>query len=67
MRSQDLPPAYIVNGSFYLITPNALREKRTFMLDGSVPLLQNDHMAALDIDTDWDFQLAEFMLEKRKV
>jgi len=64
MRSQDLPPAYIVNGSFYLITPNALREKRTFMLDGSVPLLQNDHMEALDIDTDWDFQLAEFMLRR---
>ena len=30
-RSQDLPPAYVVNGSFYLISPAELRQGRSFL------------------------------------
>lgn len=58
-RSQDLPPVYVVNGSFYLITPAELREKRTFFGAAAVPLLIESPQEALDIDTEWDWVVAE--------
>lgn len=58
-RSQDLPPAYIVNGSFYLISPTELRNCKSFMGSRTVPLLIESPQEALDIDTEWDFKIAE--------
>ena len=62
VRSQDLPPAYIVNGSFYLISPATLRAESSFVGKKSVPLFIESPQEALDIDTLWDFKLAEAML-----
>lgn len=59
MRSQDLPPAYIVNGSFYLIHPSVLREKRTFFSANSIPLISEDIKESVDIDTEQDWRIAE--------
>ena len=53
-RSQDLPPAYVVNGSFYLISPTDLRERRSFVVRNVIPLLIESPIEALDIDTAWD-------------
>lgn len=61
-RSQDLPPAYIVNGSFYLISPDELRMTRTFMPEQCKPLIIESRKEVLDIDDEWDFRLAEFLL-----
>jgi N-acylneuraminate cytidylyltransferase len=61
-RSQDLPPAYVVNGSFYLITPKELRENRTFFGKEAIPLLIESAQEALDIDTEWDWTIAEAAL-----
>lgn len=58
-RSQDLPPAYVVNGSFYLITPKELRANRTFFGKEAIPLLIESAQEALDIDTEWDWKVAE--------
>jgi CMP-N,N'-diacetyllegionaminic acid synthase len=58
-RSQDLPSAYAVNGSFYLITPLALRNCRSFLTAKTIPLLIESEIEALDIDTEWDWSLAE--------
>jgi CMP-N,N'-diacetyllegionaminic acid synthase len=58
-RSQDLPPVYVVNGSFYLITPTELRTRRSFLSDMTVPLLIESQVEALDIDLELDFILAE--------
>jgi N-acylneuraminate cytidylyltransferase len=58
-RSQDLPPAYVVNGSFYLITPKELRANRTFFGKEAIPLLIESAQEALDIDTEWDWKIAE--------
>jgi len=33
LRSQELPPAYVVNGAFYLIGPEELRRRRSFFSD----------------------------------
>ena len=61
-RTQDLPAAYVVNGSFYLISSVELRACRTFVGQKAVPLLINSPQEALDIDTDWDFKIAELIV-----
>lgn len=58
-RSQDLPIAYVVNGSFYLITPEELRVNRTFIGLRMSPLIIESHQEALDIDIEWDWKVAE--------
>ena len=61
VRSQDLPIAYIVNGSFYLIAPAELRATHSFVGAKTIPLLIESPQEAVDIDTDWDFKVAEFI------
>lgn len=58
-RSQDLPPAYIINGSFYLSSPENLRMHKTFTAMESIPLVTERLEESLDIDTPWDFRIAE--------
>lgn len=61
-RSQDLSPAYVVNGSFYLISPAELRSGRSFVGARTIPLLIESPQEVLDIDTEWDFKMAEAVL-----
>lgn len=61
-RSQDLPKAYVVNGCFYLISPADLRAWRSFIGVETTPLLIDSPHEALDIDTEWDWRLAESAL-----
>lgn len=58
-RSQDLPTAYVVNGSFYLISPDELRANRSFIGLKTIPLIIESSQEALDIDTEWDWAVAE--------
>ena len=62
-RSQDLPPAYVVNGSFYLISPTELRVCRSFRGKKTVALLIESQKEALDIDTDFDWLCAVACLD----
>jgi N-acylneuraminate cytidylyltransferase len=62
LRSQDLPAAYAINGAFYLIAPQDLREKRSFFNDDMVPLLMSEPEEAVDIDTEWDWRLAQMLI-----
>jgi len=66
MRSQDLPPAYVVNGSFYLISPKELLTTHAFIGLKNIPLMINAPQESLDIDTEFDFKLAEFIVETLK-
>ncbi|HEY8101594.1 MAG TPA: acylneuraminate cytidylyltransferase family protein [Burkholderiaceae bacterium] len=61
-RSQDLPPAYIVSGSFYLISPAELKRCHSFIGPKTVPLVIDSPLEVLDIDTEWDWRLAEALL-----
>ena len=61
-RSQNLPSAYVVNGSFYLISPSELRACRSFVGSKTIPLLIEPPQEAVDIDTEWDFRMAEFIV-----
>jgi CMP-N,N'-diacetyllegionaminic acid synthase len=63
-RSQDLPTAYVVNGSFYLITAAELRLCRSFVGPKTIPLLIESSQEVLDIDTEWDFRMAEAIFLK---
>lgn len=61
-RSQDLPAAYVVNGSFYLISPEELRVRRAFVGVKTIPLLIDSPQESLDIDTEWDWLVAQAAL-----
>jgi len=65
LRSQDLPAAYVVNGAFYLIAPNVLRSSRSFFCRDMVPLVIDDPVESIDIDTEWDWQVAEAALKEK--
>jgi len=63
-RSQDLESAYVINGSFYLISPSALRQEKSFFIDGALPLVINSSIESLDIDTEQDWEYAEYCFNK---
>lgn len=63
VRYQDLPPAYEVNGGLYLVRPAELREFRSFIGVNAAPLIVESPQEAMDIDTEWDFKMAEAVLK----
>lgn len=63
-RSQDLEPAYTLNGAIYLISPSALREKKSFVFEGTLPLVMAEGLETLDIDTPEDWAEAEQLVDK---
>jgi CMP-N,N'-diacetyllegionaminic acid synthase len=66
LRSQDLPPAYVVNGAFYLVAPEDLRKLRSFISDDAIPLVIEDPRENVDIDSEWDWKMAEFVLAMKE-
>lgn len=63
-RSQDLEPAYTLDGSIYLLAPDVLREQKRFVGPGTVPLVMTDSRESLDIDTPEDWDIAVRLLER---
>jgi CMP-N,N'-diacetyllegionaminic acid synthase len=59
LRSQDLPPVYVVNGALYLITPENLRTTHSFISDNTMPLMIEEPSEGIDIDSEWDWRVAE--------
>lgn len=62
LRSQDLPPAYVVNGAFYLLTPHDLRQYRSFYNENMVHLIIDRPEESVDIDTELDWKMAEMQI-----
>jgi len=62
MRSQELPSAFVVNGAFYLITPQDLRRHQSFYSEDMVPLKMLSPDESLDIDTDYDWKIAQALI-----
>jgi N-acylneuraminate cytidylyltransferase/CMP-N,N'-diacetyllegionaminic acid synthase len=65
-RSQDLEPAYTLNGAIYLIAPDVLRRHDGFVFEGAVPLVMDQSEESLDIDTVDDWSEAQRVLESLK-
>ena len=61
-RSQDLPPAYVVSGAFYLVSPSDLRNRKSFYHEDMLPLVVNQPEESIDIDNEWDWIVAESVL-----
>lgn len=61
-RRQDLPPAYVLNGSIYIFRPDWLRQTRAF-LDSSTLAWVMPVERSIDIDDIADFERAEAMWE----
>lgn len=62
LRSQDLPPAYVVNGVLYVITPDDLRKRHSFMGGDAQALVIADPREGIDIDSEWDWIIAQAVL-----
>jgi CMP-N-acetylneuraminic acid synthetase len=58
-RSQDLPPAYVPNGSLYLCRLNELRRHRSLTPPGTRGVICDDPLESIDIDTEQDWRNAE--------
>ena len=61
LRTQDLQDAYYLNGSFYLSSPESIKKNRTFVPNGSIPLLSKKFYESIDIDTKDDFLIANLI------
>tara|TARA_R110002111_G_scaffold1782_2_gene12223 strand:+ start:3722 stop:4390 length:669 start_codon:yes stop_codon:yes gene_type:complete len=61
-RSQDLEPLYYENGLLY-ITKARLIKKDIIFNDASFPWVVNHKFASIDIDTQEDFDYAEYILK----
>lgn len=59
-------PAYVINGAFYLISPGNLRAHRTFITSDTAPLIMDGLAHRIDIDTELDWRLAEFLCEGKQ-
>jgi N-acylneuraminate cytidylyltransferase len=64
-RSQELESLFIVNGSFYIISPSDLRDQETFFAKSMKPLVIDSVVECVDIDTIEDFNFAELIALKR--
>jgi len=64
LRRQVLPPVYTLNGAIYLNRSTSLLEEGTFLPKGTVAYVMPSERS-LDINTAWDFRLANLILKER--
>lgn len=65
LQTQDLPPVYEENSCVYLFTRENLERKKHRI--GDSPLMYEiDADEAWDIDEELDFEIADFLMRKRK-
>jgi CMP-N,N'-diacetyllegionaminic acid synthase len=63
-RSQELSPSFHPNGLLYLASPDYLRKENSFGEIMAIPCYTYSIKEAIDIDTDWDFKFAAYMLNQ---
>lgn len=62
-RSQDLEPLYFENGLLYISKSKLIREGK-IISENSIPYEVNHIFASIDIDTQDDFDYAEYLYQK---
>lgn len=62
-QRQELPPAYMVNGAIYLSQSQQFATHKTFHITPSYAYCMPQDRS-LDIDTEWDLQVADFALRR---
>jgi pseudaminic acid cytidylyltransferase len=63
-RSQDQADLVVSNGAIYFIEVNAYKEQRTFYGDSLIGY-RMPRKRSVDIDEQFDFEFAEFLLQRR--
>ena len=59
-RRQDMGKIYKPNGAIYLMCSNLFMEKKSFFVPPVTPFIM-DQISSIDIDTDFDLKMAEFI------
>ncbi|EAM49233.1 acylneuraminate cytidylyltransferase family protein [Crocosphaera watsonii WH 8501] len=60
-RRQNMNPQYVENGSIYVFKPWVLKENKN-RLGGKISLYVMSEIAAVEIDSEEDFQMIEFFM-----
>lgn len=66
LRRQDMPPSYEHNGALYLSTVDFIRSNKTYLLP-TVYGFEMHGVSNLDIDTQEDWDYAEYLIKNGKV
>jgi CMP-N,N'-diacetyllegionaminic acid synthase len=61
LRSQELSELYIPNGSIYLVDRNQFLIEKNLYLKQTNPLIIESPVESIDIDSEWDFTMAEIL------
>jgi len=65
LRTQDLPPVFEENSCIYMFTAQNLKKRKNRL--GENPMIfEIDPQEALDIDEEYDFQIADIMLRMQQ-
>ncbi len=64
-RRQDMEKSYRPNGAIYIVSVPEFRENRNLYRTGSYAYIMPKERS-VDIDTEFDFKFAEFLLEQQK-
>lgn len=63
-RSQDIEKYYRLNGAIFICDRKKMLEQETFFLDKNIYAYEMGKSKSIDIDTQYDFELAEFLISK---
>jgi CMP-N,N'-diacetyllegionaminic acid synthase len=64
VRKQDLSEIYSPNGNIYISDILRLKNTKSFNSEGSIPLIINSEIESIDIDTEFDFDVANIFISK---
>jgi len=65
-QRQQLPKVFTLNGAIYLLKWEVLNKRQSFTPEGTLAYIMPQERS-IDIDTPWDFFIAEQLLKKRKI
>lgn len=65
-RSQDLKKIYKPNGAIFIFNLKRLKYKNQFDISKGFEIYEMDRLSSIDIDDDYDFNLADLILKRKK-
>ena len=63
LQSQSLEPTFAPTGSIYIVTPNNLKNNKSFFTKKTLYVEPNNKFENLDIDEKFDVELAKSILK----
>ncbi len=62
-RSQDLPERYRINGAIYAVDVHCFSQQQTLLLSNDMTSFIMKREDSIDIDTEYDFTLVEYLIK----